>query len=92
MPTKTRRPKDVEDTIAGMHRMVKGLELRAADEDPWVCAEMAAIAAELDAAVLRTVKRLREVGYPWSEIGRDMGISGTTACKRYANRIKSEGV
>jgi hypothetical protein len=83
--------KDVEELVSGMHRQIKGLEVRAAVEDPWVCGEMAKMASELDAAVLRTVKALRQAGYPWSEIGREMGISATTCIKRYANRIKQEG-
>jgi len=84
--TRNRR-KDIEETFAGAHRMVKGLELRSADEDPWAMAEMLTLAAELETAALHTCKRLREVGYTWTDIGQAMGISATTAIKRYAKKI-----
>lgn len=88
MAQSTKNPrKDVEETVSGLRRQARAVERRAVEEDPWVAAEMLAIAGELEQAAVRVIAKLREAGYPWSEIGRDLGIHGTTACKRYAKRV-----
>lgn len=88
MATSSKPRKDVEETVAGIRRQVRALEPRAADEDPWVVAEMLDIAAELEAAAARTVARLRAAGYTWTDIGFALGISRSGAYNRFAAKIK----
>jgi hypothetical protein len=84
----TARPRrDTEELVSGIRRQVRALETRAAEEDPWAMAEMMNLARELEDAALRTARRLRDAGYTWTDIGFALGVSGTTACKRYAHRI-----
>jgi hypothetical protein len=84
-----KRVKDTEEVVSGARRLLRGLESRANDEDPWVLAEMIAIRNELDAATVRVVKRLREVGYTWPAIAFSLNVTPETAIKRYAKRIAS---
>jgi hypothetical protein len=88
MPT-VKRVKDTEEVVSGARRLMRGLEARARDEDPWVLGEMIAIRNELDEATVRVVKRLREVGYSWPDIAFSLNITADTAIKRYAKRIAS---
>lgn len=87
MTTPTKRVKDVEEVIGGLARQVRAVEKRAGEEDPWAVAEMLRMRDELDAAVVRTVARLRDRGYTWKDIGFNMGIGPVTAHKRYAAKI-----
>lgn len=72
--------------VAGIRRQIRALEIRARDEDPWVAAEMAALSDELRDAVSRTVVRLREVGYTWSDIGFDFKSNADAVRRRYNGR------
>lgn len=92
--TKTRKVKDTEEVVGGVKRQIRSLERRAAEEDPWVIQEMLDLAAELEAAALRTVARLRAVdpstgkpAYTWDAIGFSLGITAITAHKRYAAKV-----
>lgn len=87
--TRANRPvKDTDEMVAGIRRQIKALEARAANEDPYVAADMASLADDLNAAVSRTVTRLRDVGYTWSDIGFDFKITATAARLRYGKPAK----
>lgn len=86
----TGRPerKDIEETVAGLHRQIRAVEKRAAEEDPWVLAEMLKAADELQDASVRVVKALRDAGYTWDSIAQELGITRGGACNRFAAKIK----
>lgn len=82
-----RREKSPEEVIGGIRRQIRGAEARAQDEDPWMIADMLGLAAELQEAAVRVVAHHRANGMTWDAIGFSLGITGTTACKRYAARV-----
>jgi hypothetical protein len=59
---KRTRTYEAEDFVAVIGRHIGSLEELAAEEDPWTVAEMLRLAGELEAAAVRTVKRLRDTG------------------------------
>jgi hypothetical protein len=85
--SKIREPKTTEEMVSGIRRQIKALEARAANDDPWVGADMATLATEMNDAVDRTVGRLRANGYTWSDIGFQFGgLSRQAAFNRWANK------
>lgn len=78
---------ETEKMVTSIDRRLRDLEKLARDEDPWTLAEMIRLRNELDAMTVRTVARLRQVGYTWDAIGYNLKISGVTAHKRYARKI-----
>jgi hypothetical protein len=82
-----KRMKETEEVVSGIRRQIRSFEKRAADEDPWTVEEMISLRAELAAAEVRTVARLRQVGFTWADIGFSIGISAITAHKRYSHKI-----
>jgi hypothetical protein len=84
---KRTRTYEAEDFVAVIGRHIGSLEELAAEEDPWTVAEMLRLAGELEAAAVRTVKRLRDTGYTWETIGTSLGISAGTAQVRYSRKI-----
>jgi hypothetical protein len=91
MSTKySRQRKETEELIAGIRRQVIGLEQRAAEDDPWVMAEMVNLSDELRFASVRVVAALRRAGYTWSAIGFELGLTRQAAFERYGKTIKHE--
>lgn len=90
--TRTRPEKTPEEMVAGVSRQIDGLERRARNEDPWMVADMLALAAKLEAAAVRTVGDLRDRGYTWNDIGLSLGISALTAYKRYGKPGRQDAV
>lgn len=84
-----RREKDVEEVFSGITRQIRAAEKRAADEDPWTLENFDAIIAAAEAAKLRTIKRLRDVGYTWTDIAYNQGMSPAACCNKYAPLIKN---
>jgi hypothetical protein len=82
------RSHETEEVAKAVRRQLRGLEARALGDDPWVFAEMGAIADELDDAMIRVVRSLRANGYDWGTIGFEFGISADTAYKRWYRRIQ----
>lgn len=82
-----KRAKETEECVSGIRRQIRAFEKRAADEDPWTVEEMINLRAELAAVEVRTVARLRHVGYTWNDIGLSIGVSAITAHKRYSHKI-----
>lgn len=86
---KRTRTYEAEDFISVIGRHITSLETLAGAEDPWAAGEMLQLREKLDAAIVRTVARLRKAGYTWKDIGLNQGISAITAHKRYASKIEA---
>jgi hypothetical protein len=69
--------------IDGVRRQIKALEQRAIGDDPWVAADMSTLASELNAAVDRTVGRLRAQGSTWQDIGFQFGTTKQGAFNKW---------
>ncbi len=78
---------DTEKLIGGIRRSLRALERHAAEDDPWVLAEMVQLQVELHRVERRTVATFRDRGYTWQDIGGALGISVKTAHKRYASHL-----
>jgi len=79
------RPED--ETVKAVGRLIPALERQGRNEDPWMAADMLALAAQMEAAAVRVIADLRARGYTWNDIGLSLGITGTTAVKRYAKKV-----
>lgn len=85
--SRPKRVKDTDEMVAGVHRQIKALTNRGADEDPWAAQELLNIAAAAEAAAVKLIARYREVGYSWTDIGFSLGMTGAAACKKYAPKV-----
>jgi hypothetical protein len=85
--TTVKRVKDPEEMIGAARRLIRAIEKRAENEDPWMAADMLGLSRDLEEATVRVVASLRARGYTWHDIGLSFGISGTTAVKRWAARV-----
>lgn len=86
---KRTRTYEAEDFIAVIGRHIGSLETLAAVEDPWVVADMVRLQAELEAATVRTVRRMREAGYTWTDIGLNLGLDGIQTRNKFIRKIES---
>jgi hypothetical protein len=85
--SKIREPKTTEEMVAGIRRQIRALETRAENDDPWVAADMATLATEMNTAVDRVVGCLRANGYTWTDIGFQFGLTKQAAFNRWANKV-----
>jgi len=79
------RPED--ETVKAVGRLIPALERQGRTEDPWMAADMLRLAAELEDAAVRLIASYRARGDRWEDIGFALGITGTTAVKRYAKKV-----
>lgn len=84
---KRTRTYEAEDFIGVIGRHITSLEKLAADEDPWTVPEMIQLRDEMDKAILRTVKRLRDNGYTWNDIGVGLGLNAIQTHKKFAHKL-----
>jgi len=85
--TKRTRVRPEDETVKAIGRLIPALERQGRKEDPWMAADMLRLAAEMETAAVRVIADLRARDYKWDDIGFALGISGTTAVKRYARKV-----
>jgi hypothetical protein len=68
-------------------RMIRGAGNRVAQDDADVLADLIALQAAVDAAVLEGVRGLRKSGATWQDIGDACGTTRQAANMRWAKRI-----
>ena len=83
------REYEAEDFVKVIGRHISSLEKLAADTDPWVVADMIRLQGELEAATLRTVKKMRDNGYTWHDIGLSLGLNAIQTHKKFAHKIQA---
>jgi hypothetical protein len=82
-PRRKRNRKPTEELKGMFRRMLRAYVKRAADEDPWVVADLLAIRTDLDSAIDDAVANLVARGYSWNDIGQELGMTRQAAWKRW---------
>src|SRR4051812_19067320 len=84
-PTAPRRHRVVENDeyAAFTRRIIAAHARRVATGDVEALRDLAALSADLDAALIAAVEGLRAFGYSWAEIGTRLGISRQAAQQRW---------
>lgn len=84
--TTGRTPRVVEnsDFTAFSRRILRAAGRRIAAGDVDALPELAALSAELDAAITTAVTGLRAAGYSWGEIASRLGVTRQAAHQRWA--------
>lgn len=77
----------VDEAIDAIRLQFIDLEALAAEEDPWTVPEMLRLRQRVDAMLLRTVKRLRDNGYTWNDIGVGLGLNAIQTHKKFAHKL-----
>jgi hypothetical protein len=84
-----RRVVENDEYVAFARRVLAAYARRVADGDVEALGQMAALAADLDAAMIQAVTGLRECGYSWAEIGLRLGITRQAAQQRWGQQPTS---
>jgi hypothetical protein len=82
-PNRTRRLVENDEYAAFARRVLRAWGRRVAAGDIDAIADMAAAAAELDAAISQAVAGLRARSYSWADIGARLGVSRQAAQQRW---------
>ncbi len=92
--TSGRTPRVVENTeyAAFGRRILRALGRRIAAGDVDALPDLAALAAEVDAAIGDAVTGLRAAGYSWGEIASRLGVTRQAAHQRWATGPASREV
>ena len=83
--TTKRRPRAVEnyDYAAFLRRIIRAFGRRIAAGDIDALADAAYLSAQLDATIKDAITGLRERGYSWADIGRQLGVTRQAAQQRW---------
>jgi DNA-directed RNA polymerase specialized sigma24 family protein len=84
--TASRHPRVVENSefAAFGRRIIRAAGRRVAAGDVDALPELAALSADLDAAITTAVTGLRGAGYSWGEIASRLGVTRQAAHQRWA--------
>lgn len=87
------RRKTVETPeYAGMvRRMIRAHGRRVAQADPEDLADLIALRAELDAAIVDAVAGQLAVGRSWADVARGAGVSRQTAHEKWSRAVRALG-
>src|SRR3954447_6489288 len=82
---RARRHEDVEnDTyLVFVARVIKAAGKRIAQGDVDALPDLAALATDLDTALITAVRGLREFGYSWEQIASRLGVTRQAAQQRW---------
>ncbi|MDL9978859.1 hypothetical protein [Microbacterium candidum] len=83
MTRRARRERETMDYLAAARRFIRAAGVRVADSDEWELAELVALRAELEAAIVRGVSGQRSRGRSWAYVGAALGITRQSAQERY---------
>lgn len=83
LTSRRRRVTENDEYAAFARRVLRAWGRRVAAGDIDAIADMAAAAAELDAAVSQAVAGLRARSYSWADIGARLGVSRQAAQQRW---------
>lgn len=70
-----------------LRRMLRAAARRMAESDPQDLAEMVALQADLDRAILRAMAAQRANGASWADIGAALGLTKQGAQQRYGRKL-----
>lgn len=83
-PKRAKRTKENPEYMQGLNAMIRQLEIRVGTQgDLEGLTDVVALHEVVDQVTSAIVDRLREHGFPWSEVGRVLGISKQAAQQKY---------
>ena len=86
-PKRAGRVTETADFAAFARRIVRAYARRVGDGDVEALPELLALAAEVDAAIVKSVAGLRESGYSWGEIASRLGTTRQAAQQRFGRAL-----
>jgi hypothetical protein len=75
-----------DEYAAFVRRVIRAFGRRIAAGDIDALADAAFLSAQLDATIKTAVCGLRERGYSWADIGRQLGVTRQAAQQRWGNQ------
>jgi hypothetical protein len=82
-PGRRRKVIENDDYAAFLRRAIRAFGRRIAAGDIDALADMAFLSDQLDQTIKKSVTGLRERGYSWSDIGRQLGVTKQAAQQRW---------
>ena len=89
MVRRTRRERETMEYLAAARRFIRRAGERVADADEFELAELVALRAELEQAIVVAVQGQRSYGRSWAYIGAALGMKRQSAQERYGERVAS---
>ena len=89
MARRARRERETLEYLAAARRFIRAAGKRVADADEFELAELVALRAELEAAIMTAVQGQRSIGRSWAYIGAALGMKRQSAQERYGERVAS---
>lgn len=89
MARRARRERETLDYLAAARRFIRRAGERVADADEFELAELVALRAELEQAIVVAVQGQRSYGRSWAYIGAALGMKRQSAQERYGERVAS---
>ncbi len=88
--TAKRRPRVIEndDYAAFLRRAIRAFGRRIAAGDIDALADASFLSAQLDTAIKNAVTGLRQRGYSWADIGRQLGVTRQAAQQRWGGEVE----
>jgi hypothetical protein len=80
---RTRRPVETSEFVAFARRILAAMGNRTAGNADHL-GDLAALSADVDAQLLRSVQAARQEGYSWAEIGSRLGVTRQAAQQRFS--------
>jgi hypothetical protein len=85
--SKRRRRTDHDEYLQMMARIVRAAGSHVGKADPDQLVLLAAVAADVDALMVRTVAGVRESGFRWQSIADVLGVSRQAVQQRFGRRV-----
>lgn len=82
-PKRGGRVVETAEFAAFVRRIVRAYSRRVGDGDVEALPELLALAADVDAAIAKSVAGLRDAGYSWAEIAARLGTTRQAAQQRF---------
>lgn len=82
-PKRPRKLVENDDYAAFLHRVIRAFGRRIATGDIDALADAAFLSAQLDTTIKTAVSGLRNRGYSWADIGRQLGVTRQAAQQRW---------
>ena len=89
MARRPRRERETMDYLAAARRFIRRAGERVADADEFELAELVALRAELESAIVTAVHGQRSIGRSWAYVGAALGMIRQAAHERYGERVAS---
>lgn len=89
MARRARRERETLEYLAAARRFIRRAGERVADADEFELAELVALRAELEAAIVTAVHGQRAIGRSWAYIGAALGMRRQSAQERYGEKAAS---